>query len=92
VELICGVGVLGQLHDGVLERQEHAGIDLEGEVEVQRSAAALLGVEVDLPHLPQRIGLDEVALVMDVERVVHSVVLELGHVSGDVDYCHGASA
>ena len=57
-------------------------------MEVQRPTAALFWVKVDLPHLSQRVGLDEVPLVMDVEPVVDGVILELGYVPGDVDGCH----
>ena len=55
------------------------------EVEVERAAAGLLGVQVDLPRLAQRVGLDEVAFVVHVEPVVDRVVLEIGDEAGDVD-------
>ena len=51
-------------------------------------AAALLGVQVDLPYLAQGVGLHEVPFVVDVESVVHGVVFEVRHVPGDVDGCH----
>jgi hypothetical protein len=51
-------------------------------VQVERAAAGLLGVEVDLPRLAQRVGLDEVALVVHVEAVVDGVVLEVGDEHG----------
>ena len=82
---------LGQLHHEVLEGQEHARIDLEGEVQVERTAAALLGVQVHLPRLAQRVRLDEVALVVHVEPVVDHVVLQLGDEPGDVDDRHSAA-
>ena len=55
-----------------------------------RAAAGLLGVEVDLPRLAQRVGLDEVALVVHVEAVVDGVLLEVGDEAGDVDDGHAA--
>ena len=64
------VVVLGQPGDDVLERQQDPGVDLEREVQVERAAARLLGVQVDLPRLAQRVRLDEVPLVVDVEPVV----------------------
>ena len=85
------VVALGQLHHQVLEREQHPGVDLEGEVEVERAAAALLGVQVDLPRLAQRVRLDEVPLVVHVEPVVDHVVLQLGDESGDVDDRHSAA-
>ncbi len=88
VELVCRVGVLGQRDDGVLEVEEHPRVDLEGEVQVDRAAAALLGVQVDLPELAQRVRLDEVPLVVHVEAVIHGMVLELCHIPSDVDDCH----
>src|SRR5205807_6670517 len=84
VELVGRVLVLGQLGDDVVEREEDARFDLEGEVEVEGPAAPLLWMQVDLPDLTQRVRLDEVALVVDVEAVVDGVVLELGDVAGDV--------
>ena len=90
MEAVGRILVLGERHDQVLERQERAGIDLEGEVEVERSAAGLLGVQVDLPGLPERVRLDEVALVVHVEAVVDGVVLQVSDEPGDVDGGHGA--
>ena len=72
----------------VLEAEQHPRVDLEREVEVDRALAPLLGVEVDLPRLAQRVALDEVALVVHVETVLDRVVLEIGDEAGDVDDCH----
>ena len=82
---------LGQLHHQVLEGQQHPRVDLEGEVQVERAAAGLLGVQVDLPRLAQRVRLDEVAFVVHVEPVVDGVVLQLGDEPGDVDDRHSAA-
>ena len=60
-------------------------------MQVERAAARLLGMEVDLPGLAQRVGLDEVALVVHVEAVVDGVILELGDEAGDVDDGHSTS-
>ncbi len=76
---------LGQLEHAVLEREQHARVDLEREVQVERAAARLLGVQIDLPGLAQRVGLDEVPLVVHVELVVDGVVLQVGDEAGDVD-------
>jgi hypothetical protein len=57
-------------------------------VEVERSTTPFLGVEVDLPDLPQRVRLHEVTLIVHVEPVVDGMVLELGHVAGHIDRCH----
>ena len=54
-------------------------------MEVEGDVARLLRVQVDLPGLAQRVGLDEVPLVVDVEAVVDGVVLEFGDEPGDVD-------
>ena len=58
-------------------------------MQVDGAGAGLLGVQVDLPGLAQRVGLDEVPLVVDVEAVVGGVVLEVGDEPGDVDRGHG---
>src|SRR6185295_11706588 len=65
------------------------GIDLEREVQVDRALAPLFGVHVDLPGLAQRVALDEVPLVVDVESVLDRVVLEVGDEACDVDDGHG---
>ena len=53
VELVGRLLVLGQAEDGVLERQQGPGVDLEGQMEVEGSPAAVLGVELHLPDLAQ---------------------------------------
>ena len=57
-------------------------------MKVERSVARLLGMEVDLPRLAQRVGLDEVAFVVHVEPVIGGVVLQIGDEAGDVDHGH----
>ena len=79
------------IDDHVFERQQHSRFDLESEVQVERASAALLGMEVDLPHLSQRVRLHEVTLVVYVEAVVDGMILQLGHIAGHVDGCHWQS-
>ncbi len=88
VILVGRVDVVGQAHYGVLEGEQGARIDVELDVQVDRTTAAVLGVQVDLPGLAQGVGLDEVALVVDVEAVGDRVVLEIGDETGDVDGGH----
>ena len=88
MELVGRVLDVGPFDHRVLEAEQHAGVDLERQVEVDRSFAPLLGVEVDLPVLAQRVALDEVPLVVDVEPVLDRVVLEVGDEARDVDDCH----
>ena len=85
-----GVDVV-ELDHLVLEAEQRPRVDLEREVQVDRPAARLLGVQVDLPQLAQRVGLDEVPLVVHVEAVVDRVALQVGDEAGDVDDCHGAA-
>ena len=92
MELVGRLLILGQSEDGVLEGQQRAGVDLEGEMEIEGSAAAVLRVEFDLPDLAQGVRLDEVTLVVHVEAVVHGMVLQVGHVSGHVDDSHSAAS
>ena len=72
----------------VFERQQDPGVDLEGQVQVERTAAGIFGVQVDLPRLAQGVGLHEVAFVVDVEPVVHGMVFQIGDEAGDVDDRH----
>ena len=84
------VGIV-HLHDGVLEPEQNTRVDLERQVEVDRAIAGLFGMKVDFPHLAQRVGLDEVALVVDMESVVDSVGLQVGNEAGNVDHSHGVT-
>ena len=84
------VGILHLAHF-VLEAEERPWVDLEGEVEIDGAVTSLFGMEIDFPHLPQRIGFDEMAFVVDVESVVHGVTLEMGHETGHIDERHGTS-
>ncbi len=88
VELVRRLLVVGQQDDGVLEGQQDPGVDVEREMQVERPAAPLLGVQVDLPDLAQRVRLDEVPLVVHVEPVVDGMVFQVGDVAGDVDGSH----
>jgi hypothetical protein len=90
MELIGGLLLFGEEHNRIFEGEEDAGVDVEREVEVQRPAAPFLGVEVDLPDLAQGVCFDEMAFVVDVETVIDGVILQVGHVAGDVDGCHRA--
>jgi len=85
MELVWRFLVLGQGVDHVLERQEHPGVDLEGQMQIEGSPAPVLRVQLDLPGLAQAVGLDEMSLVVDVEAVIDGVVLDLGDEPGDVD-------
>jgi len=88
VELVRWVLLVGQAVDDVFERQQHTGVHLQCQVEIERAAAAVLGVQLDLPCLAQAVGLDEVPLVVHVEPVVDCVVLDLGDEARDVDDGH----
>ena len=65
-----------ELHHLVLEPEHRPRIDVERQVQVDRAAARLLRVQVDLPQLAQRVGLDEVPLVVDVEAVIDRLALQ----------------
>ena len=86
--MVVGFVVVGKPHDRILETQQHPRINLEREVEVDRALATLLGVDIDFPRLSQRVALDEMALVVDMETVFDRVILEIGDEPGDVDDCH----
>lgn len=77
--------VVDEIEDEILEGQQHPGIDLEGEVQIERAAARVLGVEIDLPRLAEGVGLHEMTFVVDVETVIDRVILQIGDESGNVD-------
>ena len=92
VVLVGRVHVLGQVYHRILEREQSPGIDLQGQMEVQRAAATLFGMQIDLPGLSQGIGLYEVPLVVDVKPMVYRMVFQVGHVSRYVYDCHFAQS
>ena len=56
-------------------------------MKIERATASMFGVQVDLECLTHRIGLYEVALIMDMEPVMGGMVLQIGNKSSDVDDC-----
>lgn len=57
-------------------------------MEIDRAVAGFFWVQIDFPQLAQRIGLDEMTLVVHVETVVDSMALQFCHESGHIDDCH----
>ena len=63
-------------------------------MEIDRATTSRLRVDVDLPRLPERIGLHEVPLVVHVKTVFGCVFLEVCDESWNVDghrvraYCY----
>jgi myo-inositol-1(or 4)-monophosphatase len=90
VEVIGWLFVFGEPEHGIFEGEERPRVDLQGQVEVEGTATAVLGMELHLPHLAEGVGLDEMAFIVDVKTVVNGVILEIGHVSGHIDDCHRA--
>jgi len=88
VELVGRFLVFGEAEDGVLEGEQGAGVDLQSQMEIEGAAAAVLGMELDLPDLAERVGLHEVTLVVHMETMIDGMILEVGHVSGHIDDCH----
>jgi hypothetical protein len=54
-------------------------------MEVDWPSTSRLRVDVHLPGLAERVGLNEVTLIVHVEPVLGGVLLEIGYESGDVD-------
>jgi hypothetical protein len=54
-------------------------------MQVDRPPAPRLRVEIDLPRLTQRIRLDYVSFVVDVEPMFHSVLFQIRYESGNVN-------
>ncbi len=53
VEVVGRVVVLRQVDDRVLEAEQHPRVDLQREVQIDRTLTPFFGVEVDLPRLAQ---------------------------------------
>jgi len=77
-------GVCERVHL-VLEREHHSRVDLQRQMKIEWSAARVLGMQIDLKGLPHRVGLDEVALIVDVKSVVGRVIFEIGNETRDID-------
>ena len=60
-------------------------------MEVEWTIARLIGVQIDFPRLAVRVGLDEVAFVVNMEPVLGDVVLEIGDEPLEIDDGHGIS-
>jgi hypothetical protein len=88
LEVIGRIITFGPADDRVLEAEQHPRVDVERKVEVDGPFASFLGVHVDLPCLSQRIALDKMSLVVDMEAVLDRVILEVGDEPGDVDDGH----
>lgn len=91
-ETLDRIIALRDVEHPVLEADHDPRVDLESEVQIERPTARVLGVQVDLPRLAHRVGLDEVAFVVHMERVIDGVVLEVGHEAGNIDDGHGQQA
>ena len=76
------------LHDFVLEPEQGAWVDVEREMQVDRTGAGLFRMEVDLPQLAERVRLDEMSLVVYVESVIDRLALQIGDESRYVNDCH----
>ena len=87
MELVVGGVAFGKGGDVLIEIEHHPGIDLEGDMQVEGLAAGVLRVEVDLEGLAHAVGLDEVALIVDVKAVLDGVLLDGCDVAGDVQSC-----
>ena len=54
-------------------------------MKVDGAAAGFFGVQIDFPQLAQRIGLDEVTFVVDVEAMIDGVTLHIGDKTCNID-------
>jgi hypothetical protein len=51
VELVGRVHVVGKSEDGIFEREQCSGVDVELDVQINWAAATVLGMQVNLPGL-----------------------------------------
>ena len=88
MKLVRWIDLVRESQDGVFEGEQCARIDVEFDVQVDGTAAAVLGMKVDLPRLAQGICLDEVTFVVDVETVRHRMVFKVCDETSDVNGGH----
>ncbi len=72
----------------VLEAEHRTRVDIERQMEVDRAFASAFRVKIDFPELSERVGLDEVPLVVHVEAMVDRLTLHVGDETRYVDDCH----
>ena len=92
VVLVGRCDLFWQVEHCVLEGEEDARVHLEREMQVERTAATLLRMQIDLPGLAQGVGLNEVPFVVDVESVVYGMVLQIGYIPRHIYDCHSTSS
>ena len=81
------VGIV-ELDHFILETQQRPRVDFQRKVQVNGATTSLLGVQVHLPQLAQRVRLHKVALVVHVKTMVDRVALQVGHETGNIDDGH----
>ena len=72
----------------VLERQQGARLGLDAQHHVERPAARVVRVQVDLPGLAVGVRLHEVPVAVDVEAVLGHMLLEVGDETVQIDQRH----
>lgn len=77
-----------EFHHNIFESEHRPRVDIERQVEVDRTGARFFGMKVDFPQLTKRIGLDEVPFVVNVKSVIDGLTFHIGHKSCHVDHCH----
>jgi len=75
VKFVRRVDVIGKSEDGVFEREQGPRVHVKFDVEINRSAAPVLGMEINFPGLTQRIRLDEMSFIVHVETVSDRMIL-----------------
>ena len=88
VKRIGRVLVVGETEHRILEGEQGPGVHFQAQVQVERAATGIFGMQLHLPYLAEGVGLDEVPLVVNMEPMVDGVIFEVGHVPGYVDDCH----
>ena len=69
----------------VFERQHHPWIDLQGQMKVERPTARMLGMKVNLEGLTHRVGLHEMAFVVNVKTMMRCMVFQICDETRDIN-------
>jgi hypothetical protein len=88
MELIGWIDLVRETEHRVFEGEQRPRINVEFDVQVDRSATTVLGMQINLPRLAKRVCLDEMTLVVDVESVRHRMVLKVCDETSDVNCGH----
>ena len=88
MEFVRWIDVIGKSEHGVFEGEKRSRIDVKLDVQINGSAATVLGVKINFPRLTQGVGLDKMAFIVHVETMGNRVILEVSNKTSNINGGH----